>query len=181
MRCSYIYFMKDNPDRVAAVAPEHAAYWRGLELRECLGGPFAEPQACQEQRGCARLELRFARLAAARRQAGYGLGFASRLREPERASLGVLADRPCFARVYHAPAERLDPLQRLGDIAHREVRQRDGIAGSASASMDADRRRARVRLPAFSLSGLAILQANAEEVHPEVTGALWIVCGKLNE
>ena len=27
---------------VAAVAPEHAAYWRGLELREYLGGPFAD-------------------------------------------------------------------------------------------------------------------------------------------
>ncbi len=42
MRCSYIYFMKENPDRVAAVAPEHAAYWRGPELREYLGGPFAD-------------------------------------------------------------------------------------------------------------------------------------------
>jgi hypothetical protein len=42
MRCSYIYFMKDNPDRVAAVAPQHAAYWRGLELREYVGGPFAD-------------------------------------------------------------------------------------------------------------------------------------------
>ena len=42
MRCSYIYFMKDDPDRVAAVAPEHAAYWRELELREYLGGPFAD-------------------------------------------------------------------------------------------------------------------------------------------
>jgi uncharacterized protein YciI len=42
MRCSYIYFMKDNPDRVAAVAPDHAAYWRGLELRGYLGGPFAD-------------------------------------------------------------------------------------------------------------------------------------------
>ena len=42
MRCSYIYFRKDNPDRVAAVAPEHAAYWRGLELRDYLGGPVAD-------------------------------------------------------------------------------------------------------------------------------------------
>jgi uncharacterized protein YciI len=42
MRCSYIYFMKDNPDRVAAVAPAHAAYWRGRALREYLGGPFAD-------------------------------------------------------------------------------------------------------------------------------------------
>ena len=33
-RCAvaYIYFMKDNPDRVAAVAPDHAAHWRGREL-----------------------------------------------------------------------------------------------------------------------------------------------------
>ena len=42
MRWSYVYFMKDNPDRVAAVAPKHAAYWRGLGLREYLGGPFAD-------------------------------------------------------------------------------------------------------------------------------------------
>jgi hypothetical protein len=41
----------------------------------------------------------------------------------------------------------------------------------------ADRRRARVRLPAFSLSGPAIVQFNAEKIHPEVTGALWIVGG----
>jgi hypothetical protein len=30
VRCSYIYFIKENPARVAAVAPEHAAYWRVL-------------------------------------------------------------------------------------------------------------------------------------------------------
>ena len=42
MRCSYVYFMKDNPDGVAAVAPEHAAYWRRLGLREYLGGAFAD-------------------------------------------------------------------------------------------------------------------------------------------
>jgi uncharacterized protein YciI len=42
MRCSYVYFMKDIPDRVAAVAAEHAAFWRGLALREYLGGPFAD-------------------------------------------------------------------------------------------------------------------------------------------
>jgi hypothetical protein len=43
MRCSYIYFMKDSPDRVAAVAPGHGAYWRGLscastsEVRSPIG------------------------------------------------------------------------------------------------------------------------------------------------
>jgi uncharacterized protein len=42
MRCAYIYFMKDDPDRVEAVAPEHAAYWHGLGLLDYLGGPFAD-------------------------------------------------------------------------------------------------------------------------------------------
>jgi uncharacterized protein YciI len=42
MRCSYIHFMRDSPERVAAVAAEHAAYWRGLALREYLGGPFGD-------------------------------------------------------------------------------------------------------------------------------------------
>jgi len=83
--------------------------------------------------------------------------------------------------VNHAPSERLDPLQRLGDIAYREVGQREGIAGPTSASMDADRRCSRVCLPALSLSSLTSLQLNAEELHPEAAGALWIVCGKLNE
>jgi hypothetical protein len=42
MRFAYLYFMKGDPDRVRAVAPEHAAYWRGLELDQYLGGPFAD-------------------------------------------------------------------------------------------------------------------------------------------
>jgi hypothetical protein len=102
-------------------------------------------------------------------------------RQPERASLGVFADRPCLPRVNHAPAQRLDPLQRLGDIGYGEVGQREGIAGSASARMDADRRRARMRLPALSLFSLASLHLNAEESHPETTGALGVVRGKLGE
>src|SRR5215217_1561384 len=47
--------------------------------------------------------------------------------------------------------------------------------------MDADGRRARVGLPAFSLSRLSSLQLDAEEAHPEAAGALRIVCGELNE
>src|SRR5688572_4459153 len=101
--------------------------------------------------------------------------------QSERASLGVLADRPCLPRVNHAPAERLDPLQRLDDIVYREVGQREGIAGSASARMDANRRRARMRLPALSLPSFASLHLNTEESHPEATGALGVVCGKLRK
>jgi uncharacterized protein YciI len=42
MRFSYFYFMKEDPDRVRVVAPQHAAHWRKLGLREYLGGPFAD-------------------------------------------------------------------------------------------------------------------------------------------
>jgi uncharacterized protein YciI len=42
MRVTYLYFMRDEPDRVRAIAPQHAAYWRGLALPRYLGGPFAD-------------------------------------------------------------------------------------------------------------------------------------------
>lgn len=42
MRFLYFYLMRDAPDHVRVVAPEHAAYWRELELRDYLGGPFAD-------------------------------------------------------------------------------------------------------------------------------------------
>jgi uncharacterized protein YciI len=42
MRIAYFYWMKDDPDRIRMVAPEHAAYWRDLGLPGYLGGPFAD-------------------------------------------------------------------------------------------------------------------------------------------
>ena len=42
MRIAYCYWMKDDPDRISMVAPEHAAYWRDLGLPGYLGGPFAD-------------------------------------------------------------------------------------------------------------------------------------------
>jgi uncharacterized protein YciI len=42
MRFLYFYLMRDAPDRVRAVAPEHAAYWRELGLPDYLGGPFVD-------------------------------------------------------------------------------------------------------------------------------------------
>ena len=42
MRVAYSYFMKDEPDRVRAVAPDHVAYWRGLAITGYLGGPFID-------------------------------------------------------------------------------------------------------------------------------------------
>jgi hypothetical protein len=41
--------MKDDGEYVATVASQHAAYWRGLALRQYLGGPFGEslpPRDC---------------------------------------------------------------------------------------------------------------------------------------
>jgi len=40
MRFLYFYLMRAAPDRMRMVAPEHAAYWRKLGLRDYLGGPF---------------------------------------------------------------------------------------------------------------------------------------------
>jgi uncharacterized protein len=42
MRFVHVYSMRDEPDRVRATAPEHAAYWRELALPGYLGGPFAD-------------------------------------------------------------------------------------------------------------------------------------------
>jgi uncharacterized protein YciI len=42
MRIVHVYWMRPQPDRVRAIAPEHAAYWHGLGLRGYLGGPVAD-------------------------------------------------------------------------------------------------------------------------------------------
>jgi hypothetical protein len=42
MRVAYLYFMEDEPNRVRAAAPAHAAYWRGLAVPGYVGGPFAD-------------------------------------------------------------------------------------------------------------------------------------------
>jgi len=34
--------MKNDPDRVRTIAPEHASYWRDLGLPGYLGGPLAD-------------------------------------------------------------------------------------------------------------------------------------------
>jgi hypothetical protein len=42
MRITYLYFMTDEPQRIATVAPAHATYWRDRALPGYLGGPFAD-------------------------------------------------------------------------------------------------------------------------------------------
>jgi uncharacterized membrane protein len=42
VRFAYFYFMTDDRRRVQSVAPQHAAHWRGLNLLDYSGGPFAD-------------------------------------------------------------------------------------------------------------------------------------------
>ena len=41
-RFLFVYFMREQADRVGQVAPQHAGYWQGLELPGYLGGPFID-------------------------------------------------------------------------------------------------------------------------------------------
>ena len=41
-RFLYVYFMRDHPDQIGQVVPEHVGYWHDLELPGYLGGPFAD-------------------------------------------------------------------------------------------------------------------------------------------
>ena len=41
-RFAYLYFMKDDPDRVRAMVGRHVAHWKELGLPGYLGGPFQD-------------------------------------------------------------------------------------------------------------------------------------------
>ena len=41
-RYAYLYFMKDNPDRIRATVPSHVAHWHQQQLPDYLGGPFED-------------------------------------------------------------------------------------------------------------------------------------------
>ena len=41
-RFAYLYFMKDDPDRVRATVGRHRAHWQELRLPGYLGGPFQD-------------------------------------------------------------------------------------------------------------------------------------------
>ena len=61
-RFAYLYWMRDDPDRVRVAVPRHVAHWRELGLTGYLGGPFEDrtggliyvrdrrPQASRERR-----------------------------------------------------------------------------------------------------------------------------------
>lgn len=42
MHFAYLYFMANDPARVASAAPRHVAHWHALALSRYAGGPFTD-------------------------------------------------------------------------------------------------------------------------------------------
>jgi hypothetical protein len=38
----YFYFMKNEPEKICRIVPEHIAYWRNCNALGYKGGPFAD-------------------------------------------------------------------------------------------------------------------------------------------
>ncbi len=38
----FSYFMQGEPEQIAEVAPEHAAYWQDVGVKSLMGGPYAD-------------------------------------------------------------------------------------------------------------------------------------------
>lgn len=41
-RYAYVYFMRDDRDRVRVTVPRHVSHWQELQLPAYFGGPFAD-------------------------------------------------------------------------------------------------------------------------------------------
>src|SRR3954447_19477064 len=96
-------------------------------------------------------------------------------RQPEGASLGVLADGEAVAGVDHLAAQRPDLVERARYVVDLEVGQREGVAWPSAPGVDADRGSAAARLPALSLALGTSLQLHAEHAGPESARPLGIV------
>src|SRR5947209_11353508 len=100
--------------------------------------------------------------------------------QPERAPLGIPTDRPPRPGMDNAPAQRLDLAERRVHVSDREVGQRDRVAGTGAALVDAYRGVPGVCLPAAAFGLAAVGQLDAEEIRPEPSRAAWIVGGGLD-
>src|SRR5262249_47271632 len=105
----------------------------------------------------------------------------SREGEPERAALGVAADRPPGPRVDHLAAELDDALQRRLDVGDLEVRQRDTVSGARAALVHTELRAPGARLPPVPFLALTRFQLDFEEPLPEAARALRVVGRELDE
>ncbi len=39
---TYFYFMKQKPDKIQLIIPEHVSYWKNENVQGYSGGPFAD-------------------------------------------------------------------------------------------------------------------------------------------
>src|SRR5581483_8918270 len=101
--------------------------------------------------------------------------------EPERAALGVAADRPALARVDHVAAELADALERALEVGYGEIRQRGAVAGAGPAPVHAERRSRRVRLHAASLAVASLAELDAEQPLPEPARTVEVVGRELDQ
>jgi hypothetical protein len=81
----------------------------------------------------------------------------------------------------NAPAQCLDLAERRGHVSDREVGQRDRVAGTGAALVDADGGIPGVCLPAAALGLAALAQLDAEQIRPEPPRAVWIIGGELDQ
>ena len=79
----------------------------------------------------------------------------------------------------HAAAERLDLLQRPGQIVYGEIGQGEGVARPATSRVEPDRRGARVRLPALPL--VSGLEGTSEQSRPESSSPLGVIHRKFDQ
>jgi hypothetical protein len=78
-------------------------------------------------------------------------------------------------------AERFDVGERLLEIVHSEVGQRERVPWTASARMNAKLRWLRACLPSVALSLSPGLECQTEQFRPEAAGAHGVVGRELDE
>src|SRR5256714_1181562 len=80
-----------------------------------------------------------------------------------------------------APAQLLYASQRAWEIVGREVRQRERVSRTASASMEADGRLGSPGLPPLALTRAAVLEGNAQQATPEAKRPFGLIRRELEE
>jgi hypothetical protein len=81
----------------------------------------------------------------------------------------------------HRASQLGDSLQRVLDVLHDKIRQREGVTGSSPARMEAELRSTATSLPALAFALGARFKLHLEEALPEPPGALRNIGWELNK
>src|SRR4051794_2462161 len=96
-------------------------------------------------------------------------------RQPERASLGVLADSEALAGVDHLATKRANLLERARDVVDLEVGERERVAWPPAPGVDPYRGCPAARLPANAFALGTGLELHAQHAAPEGERPLGVV------